>query len=56
MGLQMIVKGLGEGGDDPLNQRSTVGFKFADATKILYQERLLRLEVGSSYGDVDKAN
>lgn len=55
MGLQIIVKGLGEG-DDPLNQRSTVGFKFADATKILYEERMVRLEVGSSYGSVDKAN
>lgn len=55
MGLQIIVKGLGEG-DDPLNQRSTIGFKFADATKILYQERMVRLEVGSTYGSVDEAN
>lgn len=55
MGLQMIVKGLGEG-DDPLNQRSTIGFKFSDATKILYQERMVRLEVGSSYGSDDSAN
>lgn len=55
MGLQMIVKPLGAG-DDPLDQRQTVGWKFMDATKILYQERLVRLEVGSSYGSVDKAN
>lgn len=55
MGLQMIVKGLGEG-DDPLNQRQTVGWKFMDATKILYEERMVRLECGSSYGSVDKAN
>ena len=55
MGLQMIVKGLGEG-DDPLNQRSTIGWKASTATKILYQERMVRLEVGSSYGSVDKAN
>ena len=55
MGLQMIVKGLGSG-DDPLDQRSTVGWKMCDATKILYEERMLRLEVGSSYGSVDKAN
>lgn len=55
MGLQMIVKGLGQG-DDPLDQRQTVGWKFSDATKILYQERMVRLEVGSSYGDDDKAN
>ena len=55
MGLQMIVKGLGEG-DDPLNQRSTIGWKMMDAVKILYQERMVRLEVGSSYGSVDKAN
>lgn len=55
MGLQMIVKGLGEG-DDPLNQRSTVGWKMCDATKILYQERIMRLEVGSSYSSVDTGN
>ena len=55
MGLQMIVKPLGSG-DDPLNQRQTVGWKFMDAAKILYQERMVRLEVGSSYGSIDKAN
>ena len=56
MGLQMIVKGLGESGDDPLNQRQSVGWKCATVAKILYQERLVRLEVGSSYGSVDIAN
>lgn len=55
MGLEIIVKPVGSG-DDPLNQRSTVGFKFSDATKILYEERMVRLEVGSSYGSIDKAN
>ena len=55
MGLQMIVKPLGAG-DDPLNQRQTVGWKASNAAKILYQERLVRLEVGSSYGSVDLGN
>ena len=55
MGLEMIVKGRGEG-EDPLNQRSSVGWKMCDATKILYPERLMRLEVGSTYSSVDKGN
>ena len=51
--LQMLVKQLGAGGtSDPLNQRSTVGWKASHAAKILYQERILRIEVGSSYSDV----
>lgn len=55
--MEMIVKSRGSGGTaDPLNQRSTVGWKAAHAAAILYEERLLRIEVGSSYGGTDVAN
>lgn len=53
--MQTIVKPLGHG-EDPLNQRSTVGYKFETASKILYPERLLRVECGSSYSDTDEDN
>lgn len=55
--LEVIVKGLGSGGtNDPLNQRSTVGWKASTGTKILYQERMLRVESGSSFSDTDEEN
>lgn len=55
--LEVIVKQRGSAGtSDPLNQRSTVGWKASHAAKILYQERLVRVESGSSYGDVDEEN
>ena len=55
--MEMIVKARGSGGTaDPLNQRSTVGWKAAHAAAILYEERLLRIEVGSSYSNTDVAN
>ncbi len=55
--MEMIVKSKGSAGTaDPLNQRSTVGWKAAHAAAILYPERLLRIETGSSYSDVDEAN
>ena len=55
--LKMIVKQLGSAGTaDPLDQRSTVGWKASHAAKILYQERILRLECGSSYSDEDEGN
>ena len=55
--MEMIVKSRGSGGTaDPLNQRSTVGWKAAHAAAILYEERLLRIEVGSSYSGTDVAN
>lgn len=55
-GMKMIIKPLGSAGTaDPLDQRSTVGYKFSTAAVILYPERLLRVECGSSFGadDVD---
>lgn len=54
-GMQTIVKGKGEIGG-PLEQFSTIGYKFCHAAKILYQERILRVECGSSFGSVDQAN
>lgn len=54
-GMEMIVKTKEQIGG-PLNQWSTIGYKFCHGAKILYQERLLRVESGSSFGDVDDAN
>lgn len=55
MGMEMIIKDASQAGG-PLNQFSTVGYKFEIAAKILYQERMLRIESGSTYSGVDKAN
>ena len=52
---EMIVKREDEIGG-PLNQFSTIGYKFCHGAKILYQERMLRVESGSFYSDVDEAN
>ena len=54
-GMQMIVKPRTVAGG-PLDQFSTIGYKFNHGAKILYPERLLRVETGSSYGSVDEAN
>lgn len=54
-GMEVIVKPLGAG-DDPLNQRSTIGYKFSTASSILYPERIVRIESGSSYSASDVAN
>lgn len=55
MGLELIVKDRRAVGG-PLNQFSTVGYKFEAATKILYQERMVRVESGSSFSGTDTAN
>jgi N4-gp56 family major capsid protein len=55
MGMEMIIKNRDEVGG-PLEQFSTVGYKFETATKILYPERLLRVECCSEYSTVDDAN
>lgn len=55
--LQMLVKQRGSAGTaDPLNQRSTIGWKASTGSKIIYPERLVRLEVGSSYSSEDVEN
>ena len=54
-GQEMIIKSCAEVGG-PLEQFGTVGYKFCHGAKILYQERLLRVESGSSLGDEDDEN
>lgn len=54
-GMEMIVKPKGSIGG-PLEQFSTIGYKFCHGAKILYQERMLRVESGSSYGAIDEEN
>lgn len=54
-GMEMIVKPKGTIGG-PLEQFSTIGYKFCHGAKILYQERLLRVESGSAFSAVDEAN
>ena len=41
---------------DPLDQRSSVGWKGVHAAAILYDEYMVRVECGSSYSGEDKAN
>lgn len=53
--MEMIIKSKEQAGG-PLNQYSTAGYKFEDATKILYQERMVIVESCSAYSDVDEAN
>ena len=54
-GMEMIVKTKGQIGG-PLEQFSTIGYKFCHGAKILYQERMLRVESGSFYSAIDEAN
>ena len=51
----MITKPASQVGG-PLEQFSTAGYKLSTAAKILYQDRILRVESGSSYSAVDEAN
>lgn len=53
--MQMIIKTKEQIGG-PLEQWGTIGYKFCHGAKILYQERMLRVESGSSFGDIDEAN
>ena len=51
-GIETIVKQLGSGGTaDPLNQRSTVGWKLNKTAKILTEEYMVRIESTSDYQD-----
>lgn len=54
-GMEMIIKTKDQIGG-PLNQFGTIGYKFCHGAKILYQERMLRVESGSSFGADDEAN
>ena len=55
MGMEMIIKDAAQIGG-PLNQFSTVGYKFENAAKILYQNRMVRVESCSAYSGVDEEN
>lgn len=55
MGMEMIIKDASQIGG-PLNQFSTVGYKFETAARILYQNRMVRVESCSAYSTVDEGN
>lgn len=54
-GLQHIVKQLGYG-DDPLNQRSSCGWKATKVAKRLVEEYMVRIESCSAYSSAATAN
>lgn len=54
-GLEHIVKQLGFG-EDPLNQRSSVGWKGCRAVERLVEQYMVRIESLSSYSDTVSAN
>ncbi len=54
-GLQHIVKQLGYG-DDPLNQRSSCGWKATKAVKRLVEEYMVRIESCSTFSATAAAN
>ena len=54
-GLEHIVKQRGYG-NDPLNQRSSVGWKATKVAKRLLEEYLIRYESGSEFSKTAEAN
>jgi N4-gp56 family major capsid protein len=54
-GLETIVKQLGAG-DDPLNQRATVGWKATKTAERLVEQYMVRVESLSAYSDTVSAN
>jgi len=56
-GLEMIIHDKNSGGtENPLNLYSTIGYKFMYGCRILYPERLVRVECGSEFSSVDEEN
>ena len=56
-GIETIVKQLGSGGTaDPLNQRSTCGWKLNKVAKILEESYMVRIESAASFGSDAEAN
>ena len=53
--MEMIIKDKSQIGG-PLNQFSTLGYKFSSAAKILYQDRMVRVESCGTYSAEDEAN
>ena len=54
-GIEHIVKQKGYG-NDPLNQRSSIGWKAIKTAKRLVEEYMIRIESGSSFSGTAKAN
>ena len=54
-GMELIIKTKEQIGG-PLNQFNTIGYKFCHGAGITYQERMVRVETGSSYSDTDEGN
>ncbi|MBR6917240.1 MAG: N4-gp56 family major capsid protein [Clostridia bacterium] len=54
-GIEHIVKQKGYG-NDPLNQRSSIGWKALGCAEILVDEYMVRIESGSSYSAIAEAN
>lgn len=54
-GLKHIIKQLGYG-DDPLDQRSSVGWKATHVARRLVEQYMVRIESGSAYSDVASVN
>lgn len=54
-GLEHIVKQRGYG-NDPLNQRSSVGWKATKVAKRLLEEYMIRFESGSEFSDTAESN
>ncbi len=54
-GLEVIVKPKGSG-EDPLNQRSTVGWKAIKTAERLVEQYMIRIESISSYSETAEAN
>ena len=56
-GIETIVKQLGSSGvADPLNQRSSVGWKLNKVAKILEESYMVRIESAASFGSDAEAN
>ena len=54
-GLQTIIKQLGSG-EDPLNQRATVGWKATKTTERLVEQYMVRIESCSDESENEEAN
>ena len=54
-GMELIVKPKGYG-DDPLNQRSSVGWKALETATILNDQYLVRVESCSTFAEQAQAN
>ena len=53
--MEMIIHDKSEAGG-PLNQFSTIGYKFSGGAKILYEDRMVRVECCSEFSDTDEGN